>query len=245
MFILLWVASCCVCLLSFQRFSSSWVRYCHKAPPGVTVAKWQTRLVLYQIFRLEKTIIVVSLADKWSLDEASKKFPQGLLPLFESPSHMMPMIVLCSTEFAEFLHCKGRIFTDFEMVRKEIEDETDRVTGVNKGISNIPINLKVTSPHGRSGQHRGHKTGSVPVTWPFLAQHLAKAFSSADIFFTVCVCCPSVCSSFVVHLHISVFLSYLYPDFKVTLDWQTKWLTRVRIKWSLVKVTLLQSNNLW
>ena len=53
------------------------------------------------------------------------------------------------TEYAEFLHCKGRMFTDFSMVRKEIEDETDRVTGANKGISNIPINLRVYSPHGK------------------------------------------------------------------------------------------------
>merc|ERR1712013_597882 len=30
---------------------------------------------------------------------------------------------------------------------KEIEDETDRVTGENKGISNLPINLRVYSPH--------------------------------------------------------------------------------------------------
>ena len=33
--------------------------------------------------------------------------------------------------------------------RKEIEDETDRVTGSNKGISNLPINLRVYSPHGQ------------------------------------------------------------------------------------------------
>ena len=52
-------------------------------------------------------------------------------------------------EYAEFLHCKGRIFTDFDLVRKEIEEETDRVTGGNKGISNIPINLRVFSPHGK------------------------------------------------------------------------------------------------
>lgn len=37
---------------------------------------------------------------------------------------------------------------DFEEVRKEIEGETDRVTGSNKGISNIPINLRVYSPNG-------------------------------------------------------------------------------------------------
>lgn len=57
-------------------------------------------------------------------------------------------VVICCVEYAEFLHCKGRIFTDFELVRKEIEDDTDRVTGQNKGISNIPINLRVYSPHG-------------------------------------------------------------------------------------------------
>lgn len=52
-------------------------------------------------------------------------------------------------EYAEFLHCKGRKFVDFNEVRKEIEDETDRVTGGNKGISNIPINLRVYSPNGK------------------------------------------------------------------------------------------------
>uniref|UniRef100_A0A1I8Q4L8 Dynamin n=1 Tax=Stomoxys calcitrans TaxID=35570 RepID=A0A1I8Q4L8_STOCA len=51
------------------------------------------------------------------------------------------------TEYGEFLHCKGKKFTSFDEVRKEIEDETDRVTGSNKGISNIPINLRVHSPH--------------------------------------------------------------------------------------------------
>ncbi|XP_030599167.1 dynamin-1a isoform X1 [Archocentrus centrarchus] len=51
------------------------------------------------------------------------------------------------TEYAEFLHCKGKKFTDFDEVRQEIEAETDRVTGANKGISPVPINLRVYSPH--------------------------------------------------------------------------------------------------
>ena len=51
-------------------------------------------------------------------------------------------------EWAEFLHCKGKKFVDFEEVRKEIVAETDRETGSNKGISSIPINLRVYSPHG-------------------------------------------------------------------------------------------------
>ncbi|XP_049594231.1 dynamin-1a isoform X4 [Syngnathus scovelli] len=51
------------------------------------------------------------------------------------------------TEYAEFLHCKGKKFTDFDEVRQEIEAETDRITGANKGISPVPINLRVYSPH--------------------------------------------------------------------------------------------------
>lgn len=50
-------------------------------------------------------------------------------------------------EYGEFNHCRGQLFTDFDQIRKEIEDETDRCTGKNKGISPIPINLRVYSPH--------------------------------------------------------------------------------------------------
>ena len=52
-------------------------------------------------------------------------------------------------EYGEFLHAKGQKFMDFSSIMKEIEDETDRVTGSNKGISNLPINLRVYSPHGK------------------------------------------------------------------------------------------------
>ncbi|KAJ8279000.1 hypothetical protein COCON_G00060660 [Conger conger] len=56
-------------------------------------------------------------------------------------------LISANTEYAEFLHCKSKKFTDFEEVRLEIEAETDRVTGANKGISPVPINLRVYSPH--------------------------------------------------------------------------------------------------
>lgn len=56
-------------------------------------------------------------------------------------------LINAKTEYAEFLHCKGKVFSDFDMVRKEIEDETDRITGPNKGIANVPINLRVYSPN--------------------------------------------------------------------------------------------------
>uniref|UniRef100_A0A7N6AHS9 Interferon-induced GTP-binding protein Mx n=1 Tax=Anabas testudineus TaxID=64144 RepID=A0A7N6AHS9_ANATE len=56
-------------------------------------------------------------------------------------------LINATAEWAEFLHCKGKKFTDFDEVRQEIEAETDRVTGANKGISPVPINLRVYSPH--------------------------------------------------------------------------------------------------
>ncbi|KAL1132004.1 hypothetical protein AAG570_011614 [Ranatra chinensis] len=56
-------------------------------------------------------------------------------------------LINSATEYAEFLHCKGKKFVDFDEVRREVESETDRVTGTNKGISNIPINLRVYSPN--------------------------------------------------------------------------------------------------
>lgn len=50
-------------------------------------------------------------------------------------------------EYGEFHHCRGKLMTNFDQIRKEIEDETDRSTGKNKGISPIPINLQIHSPH--------------------------------------------------------------------------------------------------
>ncbi|OWK10611.1 DNM1 [Cervus elaphus hippelaphus] len=78
---------------------------------------------------------------------------KAALPSHESPSGAQrptpPSPPLGRKQYAEFLHCKGKKFTDFEEVRLEIEAETDRVTGTNKGISPVPINLRVYSPHGQ------------------------------------------------------------------------------------------------
>lgn len=49
-------------------------------------------------------------------------------------------------EYGEFLHVRGKIFSDFDEIRREIEAETERTTGSNKGISPIPINLRIHSP---------------------------------------------------------------------------------------------------
>ncbi|VDM43680.1 unnamed protein product [Toxocara canis] len=46
-------------------------------------------------------------------------------------------------EWAKFDHAKEKIFTDFDEVRREIESETERLTGSNKqiGSSLLPDNL--------------------------------------------------------------------------------------------------------
>uniref|UniRef100_A0A2N9HBF4 Dynamin-type G domain-containing protein n=1 Tax=Fagus sylvatica TaxID=28930 RepID=A0A2N9HBF4_FAGSY len=66
------------------------------------------------------------------------------------------------SEYAEFLHAPRKRLSDFGLiliwkvdwmvvdraaVRKEIQDETDRITGKSKQISNIPIHLSIYSPN--------------------------------------------------------------------------------------------------
>ncbi|XP_046747342.1 dynamin-1-like protein isoform X2 [Diprion similis] len=48
-------------------------------------------------------------------------------------------------EWGVFLHTKNKIFTNFDDIRLEIEAETNRMAGSNKGICPEPINLKVYS----------------------------------------------------------------------------------------------------
>nr|GMD18424.1 dynamin-related protein 1C [Ipomoea batatas] len=50
-------------------------------------------------------------------------------------------------EYAEFLHAPKKRFSDFATVRQEIADETDRITGKTKQISNVPIHLSIYSPN--------------------------------------------------------------------------------------------------
>lgn len=50
-------------------------------------------------------------------------------------------------EWGEFLHIPGKKFFNFEEIRQEIVNETEAKTGKNAGISPIPINLRIFSPH--------------------------------------------------------------------------------------------------
>ncbi|KDR80911.1 hypothetical protein GALMADRAFT_241433 [Galerina marginata CBS 339.88] len=48
-------------------------------------------------------------------------------------------------EWGQFLHIDKK-FSDFHEIRKEIEQETFRVAGQNKGVSKLPISLRIYSP---------------------------------------------------------------------------------------------------
>ncbi|KAK3911026.1 Dynamin-1-like protein [Frankliniella fusca] len=48
-------------------------------------------------------------------------------------------------EWGRFLHNKNKVYRDFDEIRQEIESETERMAGSNKGICPEPINLKIFS----------------------------------------------------------------------------------------------------
>ncbi|XP_010277557.1 PREDICTED: dynamin-related protein 3A-like [Nelumbo nucifera] len=50
-------------------------------------------------------------------------------------------------EYGEFLHLPRKKFYDFSEIRKEIQAETEREAGGNKGISDKQIRLKINSPN--------------------------------------------------------------------------------------------------
>ncbi|KAJ7355620.1 Dynamin central region-domain-containing protein [Mycena albidolilacea] len=62
-------------------------------------------------------------------------------PESNDPSPSSPIF----REWAQFLHIDKK-FTDFQDIRKEIEQETFRVAGQNKGVSKLPISLRIYSP---------------------------------------------------------------------------------------------------
>jgi len=48
-------------------------------------------------------------------------------------------------EWCEFLDDPSKYYTDFDKVRREIEDVTDLKAGSNKGITDDPIHIKIHS----------------------------------------------------------------------------------------------------
>ncbi|XP_043711310.1 dynamin-related protein 3A-like isoform X3 [Telopea speciosissima] len=50
-------------------------------------------------------------------------------------------------EWGEFLHLPRKRFYDFSAIRREIQAETEREAGVNRGVSDKQIRLKISSPN--------------------------------------------------------------------------------------------------
>ncbi|KAK1569076.1 hypothetical protein Q3G72_032240 [Acer saccharum] len=50
-------------------------------------------------------------------------------------------------EYGEFLHLPGKRFYDFSEIRREIQAQTDKEAGENRGVSDKQIRLKIFSPH--------------------------------------------------------------------------------------------------
>lgn len=65
----------------------------------------------------------------------------------EESAHHPSASIAGQGEWAEFHHRLGQKYYDFRNVKEEIENETARIAGSNKGINRQPINLKIYSPH--------------------------------------------------------------------------------------------------
>jgi hypothetical protein len=49
-------------------------------------------------------------------------------------------------EWGVFKHRSDDVFYNFDAIREEIEEQTNKIAGNNKGITNTPISLKIFSP---------------------------------------------------------------------------------------------------
>jgi len=51
---------------------------------------------------------------------------------FSEVRHIRVVEAIEAEEWGKFLHTKNRIYTDFDDIRREIENETERLSGTNK-----------------------------------------------------------------------------------------------------------------
>ena len=80
------------------------------------------------IFRLEKKAFYLELCQILCKVPYLELYIICAVLLF---SYVLPEIIKAE-EWGKFLHTKNKIYTDFEDIREEISNETDRMSGVNK-----------------------------------------------------------------------------------------------------------------
>ena len=73
---------------------------------------------------------------------------QGKLDRIESFSRNLSLLLCFVIEYAVFGHKPQQRFVNYADVRAEIENDTKAVVRDDMGVSNIPINLTIFSPHG-------------------------------------------------------------------------------------------------
>ncbi|KAL6925713.1 hypothetical protein ACO0SA_000314 [Hanseniaspora valbyensis] len=111
------------------------------------------RPLVLQLCNINQTdIAVLDLDSQDDLKDSQQSDNEGEITLeehlrrtnknYQKPTDAKPLM-----EWGEFLHYPGKRFFNFQDIRKEIENETFRIAGKNKGISNNPINLKIYSPN--------------------------------------------------------------------------------------------------
>lgn len=138
-----------------QGLPSSGIRHRHPQTSHLTAGQQQSRCASPLLHCVSARGLAVALPPGSRLPPPEPDLLNLSPPVLLFPSVSLLILRPSSsaalrTEYAEFLHCKGKKFVDFDEVRSEIEAETDRITGSNKGISPVPINLRVFSPHGNS-----------------------------------------------------------------------------------------------
>lgn len=75
--------------------------------------------------------------------------PYVLRDCYSNAYSVFPFSFVClEMEIAVWRHCLTVLCSYAAMVRKEIQDETDRITGKSKQISPVPIHLSIYSPNG-------------------------------------------------------------------------------------------------
>lgn len=68
-------------------------------------------------------------------------------PLILQLKNIVPLKNSNVQEWGEFNHLDGQKFENFNDIKNEIEKDTSKIAGNNKGISSIPIVLKIYSPN--------------------------------------------------------------------------------------------------
>lgn len=91
--------------------------------------------------------LILQLINKRTHTDPTKSIKEELLNLDISSEQNLGQDEDNIEEWGEFLHLPGKKFYNFDHIRQEIVAETEKITGKNAGISPVPINLRIYSPH--------------------------------------------------------------------------------------------------